>query len=322
MPPDEEALLAELRSRSFAIAYRMLGTVSDAEDVVQEALLRVHQSLEAGEEIASPRAFVATVTTRLAINELRSARARRERYVGEWLPEPLLTDGAGTPDDPARHAETADSLSMAMLVLLESLSPEQRAVMLLHDVFGYGYGEIADIVGKNEGNVRQLATRARQHVKTRRPRFTTTREQQHELAARFFAAAQLGDLAGLETLLAHDVELTGDGGGKAPSLARSQQGRARVAHTLTTWLRTLSRLPGLEVRPVEVNGQPGAMFLVEDRLYAVWGLEIVDGHVAGIRAVVNPDKLAHLGPVGDAKALARRLRTDGPGGAAPSDHGV
>ena len=133
---DRERLLDELRPVAFAIAYRMLGSVSEAEDVVQEALLRVHQALEAGEQIASPRAFVATVTTRLAINELRSARARRERYVGEWLPEPIITDGH---DDPARHAEMADSLSLAMLVLLESLSPEQRAVLLLHDVFDYDY---------------------------------------------------------------------------------------------------------------------------------------------------------------------------------------
>lgn len=155
---DRDALLDQLRPTSFAIAYRMLGSVSEAEDVVQEALLRVHQSLDAGEDIASPRAFVATVTTRLAINELRSARARRERYVGEWLPEPIITDGDAARDDPARHAETADSLSLAMLVLLESLSPEQRAVLLLHDVFGYGYPEITDIVGKSEDNVRQLAT--------------------------------------------------------------------------------------------------------------------------------------------------------------------
>jgi RNA polymerase sigma factor (sigma-70 family) len=143
----------------------MLGSVAEAEDVVQEALLRVHQALHSGEQIASPRAFVATVTTRLAINELRSARARRERYVGEWLPEPIITDGL---DDPARHAETADSLSLAMLVLMESLSPEQRAVMLLHDVFDYGYPEIAAMLGKSEGNVRQLATRARRHVEQRR----------------------------------------------------------------------------------------------------------------------------------------------------------
>jgi RNA polymerase sigma factor (sigma-70 family) len=153
---DREQLLDDLRPISFAMAYRMLGSVSEAEDVVQEALLRVHEALDAGEQIASPRAFVATVTTRLAINELRSARARRERYVGEWLPEPIITDRR---DDPAVLAEMADSLSMAMLVLLESLSPEQRAVLLLHDVFDYGYPQIAEIVGKNEDNVRQLAAR-------------------------------------------------------------------------------------------------------------------------------------------------------------------
>lgn len=304
-----DELLDELRPTSFAIAYRMLGSVSEAEDVVQEALLRVHQSLDAGEDIASPRAFVATVTTRLAINELRSARARRERYVGEWLPEPIITDSSAAPDDPARHAETADSLSLAMLVLLESLSPEQRAVLLLHDVFGYGYPEITDIVGKSEDNVRQLAARARQHVKTRRPRFSTTREQRQELAQRFFAAAQQGDLAGLEALLAHDVELTGDGGGKVPALARSLRGRSRVAHTLTNWLSLLSRLPQVSVRQVEVNGDPGALFLDDqERLLAVWALDVADGKVTGVRSIVNPDKLAHLGPVGDAIAILRSAR--------------
>src|SRR5829696_9038437 len=174
---DRERLLDELRPVAFAIAYRMLGSVSEAEDVVQEALLRVHRALEGGEQIASPRAFVATVTTRLAINELRTARARREHYVGEWLPEPIITDGD---DGPAVHAETADSLSLALLVLLETLSPDQRAVLLLHDVFDYGYGEIAGIIGKSEDNVRQLATRARRHVEQRRPRFQTTREQRDE----------------------------------------------------------------------------------------------------------------------------------------------
>lgn len=304
-----DELLDELRPTSFAIAYRMLGSVSEAEDVVQEALLRVHQSLDAGEDIASPRAFVATVTTRLAINELRSARARRERYVGEWLPEPIITDGSGGATDPAGHAETADSLSLAMLVLLESLSPEQRAVLLLHDVFGYGYPEITGIVGKSEDNVRQLAARARQHVKARRPRFSTTREQQQELVQRFFAAAQQGDLAGLEALLAHDVQLTGDGGGKVPALARSLRGRSRVAHTLTNWLRLLARFPQVSVRQVEVNGDPGALFLDDqERLLAVWALDIADGEVTGIRSIVNPDKLAHLGPVGDAKAILRSAR--------------
>ena len=294
-------LLDELRPVSFAIAYRMLGSVSEAEDVVQEALLRVHQALEKGEEIASPRAFVATVTTRLAINELRSARARRERYVGEWLPEPIITGGR---DDPAGHAEMADSLSLAMLVLLESLSPEQRAVLLLHDVFGYGYPEITAIVGKSEDNVRQLAARARRHVQQRRPRYRTTREQQDELARRFFAAAEHGDLAGLEALLAHDVELTGDGGGKAPALARSLHGRSRVARTLVNWLRLATRVPGVTVRPVEVNGGPGALFLdSQRRLLAVWVLDVVGGEITSVRSIVNPDKLAHIGPVGDFRAI-------------------
>src|SRR5918996_3733988 len=257
---DRERLLDELRPGAFAIAYRMLGSVSDSEDVVQEALLRVDQAVQAGEQIASPHAYVATVTTRLAINELRSARVRRERYVGEWLPEPILTEGH---DDPAWYAETADSLSLAMLVLLESLSPEQRAVLLLHDVFDYGYPEIAAIVGKSEDNARQLATRARRYVKQRRPRFQTTREQRSELARRFFAAVEDGDLAGLEALLAHDVEATADGGGKVPALARSLRGRSRVAHTLTNWVRLAGRVPGVSMRPVEVNGGPGALFLDE-----------------------------------------------------------
>lgn len=231
---DSPHLLDELRPVAFGIAYRMLGSVSEAEDIVQEALLRVHQALDGGEEIASPRAFVATVTTRLAINELRSARARREQYVGEWLPEPIITDGH---DDPAVHAETADSLSLALLVLLEALSPEQRAVLLLHDVFDYPYDEIAAIVGKKEDNVRQIAVRARRHVAARRPRFRTTHQQREALARQFIAAVEHGDVGGLEGLLAHDVELTGDGGGKVPALTRPVRGRTRVARTLIAWTR-------------------------------------------------------------------------------------
>jgi RNA polymerase sigma-70 factor (TIGR02957 family) len=300
---DREQLLDDLRPIAFAMAYRMLGSVSEAEDVVQEALLRVHEALDAGEQIASPRAFVATVTTRLAINELRSARARRERYVGEWLPEPIVTDGR---DDPAWVAETADSLSLAMLVLLESLSPEQRAVLLLHDVFDYGYPEIAAIVGKNEDNVRQLATRARRHVEQRRPRFQTTREQRDELARRFFAAAERGDLAGLEALLAHDVELTGDGGGKAPALARTLRGRDRVARAVVGWFGLATRLPGVSSRPVEINGSPGALFFdAEQRLIGACALEAAGGQITNISGIVNPDKLTHLGPVGDFGALLR-----------------
>jgi RNA polymerase sigma-70 factor (ECF subfamily) len=301
-----EELLQELRPVAFAIAYRMLGSVAEAEDVVQEALLRVHQVLDTGERIASPRAFVATVTTRLAINELRSARARREEYVGEWVPEPIITDGH---DDPARHAETADSLSLAMLVLLESLSPEQRAVLLLHEVFDYRYPEIAAVVGKSEDNVRQLAIRARRHVQQRRPRFQTTREQRDELARRFFAAVEHGDLAGLEALLAHDVELTADGGGKVPALARSLRGRTRVVRTLINYWGRVAGVPGVWLRPVEVNGGPGALLLDgRQRLIGVVALEIADGRITSISGIVNPDKLTHLGPLADHTSLLRSAR--------------
>jgi RNA polymerase sigma-70 factor (ECF subfamily) len=310
----EEDELEQLRPVSFAIAYRMLGSVAEAEDVVQEALLRVHRAVEDGEQIVSPRAYVATVTTRLAINELRSARARREHYVGEWLPEPILTDGL---DDPAQHAEMADSLSLAMLVLLESLSPEQRAALLLHDVFGYGYREIAEIIGKSEANVRQLATRARHHVEERRPRFQTSREQHEVLTQRFLAAAQHGDLASLEALLADDVVLTGDGGGKVPALARSLDGRTRVARMLLSWMRNVSRVPDLKLRPTEVNGGPGVMVRDgQQRLIAVWSLEISGGEISSISSVVNPDKLAHLGVVGDFASL---VGSDGPSADALTD---
>lgn len=298
---DNESLLDELRPVSFAIAYRMLGSVSEAEDVVQEALLRVHQTLESGEEIASPRGFVATLTTRLSINELKSARVRREQYVGEWLPEPIITDGH---DDPAWHAEIADSLSLALLALLERLSPEQRAVLVLHDVFDYGYGEIAGIVGKSEENVRQLATRARHRVEQDRPRFQTTREQREELARRFFAAAEQGDLTGLESLLAHDVELTGDGGGKVPAIARSLHGRSRVARILANGIRQISELPGVSWRPVEVNGGAGALLLDgQQHLIGVIALDISGGQIKSINSIFNPDKLAHLGPLADLQSL-------------------
>jgi RNA polymerase sigma-70 factor (ECF subfamily) len=198
---------------------------------------------------------------------------------------------------------------LAVLVLLESLSPEQRAVLLLHDVFDYGYPEIATILGKTQGNVRQLATRARRHVEQRRPRFQTTREERDELAQRFFRAAEQGDLAGLEALLAADVQLTGDGGGKVPALARSLHGRNRVARTLINWLRLVARLPGVSLRPVEVNGSPGALFLdAQQRLIAVLALDIAGGQIISIGGIVNPDKLTHLGPVADLTPLLRWAR--------------
>jgi RNA polymerase sigma-70 factor (ECF subfamily) len=253
--------------------------------------------------VESPRAYLITITSRLAIDALRSARVRRETYVGEWLPEPLVTDPS---DDPARQAEMADSLSLAFLHMLESLSPEQRAVLLLHDVFDYGYVAIARIIGKTEDNTRQLAARARRHALEHRPRFQTSRQQRDELARRFFAAAERGDLSALEALLAHDVTLHGDGGGKAPALARPVQGRSRVARTLLAWLRPLARIPGARICPAEVNGQPG-MLLVDgdDRLISVMALDIGHGYVERISSVINPDKLRHIGPVADLDALRR-----------------
>jgi RNA polymerase sigma-70 factor (ECF subfamily) len=299
------ALLEELRPAAFAIAYRMLGSVAEAEDVVQEALLRLHTAVERGERIESPRAYVATVATRLSIDVLRSARVRREKYVGEWLPEPLVADSA---DDPARHAEMADSLSMAFLVLLESLSPEQRAAFLLHDVFDYGYDEVAEIVGKSEANARQLAARARRHVEEQKPRFEASREQRAELAHRFFAAAQEGDVESLEALLADDVVLQGDGGGKVPALARALFGRNRVARALSAWFRQAKRVPDPEVIEVDVNGQPGAVLKAGGGIVSVMALDVADGKVQGIRSIVNPDKLQHVGDVADVVALLRASR--------------
>ena len=305
MSDSHDELLEELRAAAFAISYRMLGSVAEAEDVVQEALLRLHGALEGGERIESPRAYVATVTSRLSIDVLRSARVRRESYVGEWLPEPLVTDSSA---DPARHAEMADSLSLAFLVLLESLSPEQRAVFLLHDVFDYGYGEVAEIVGKSEDNARQLAARARRHVEEQKPRFEASREERDELAHRFFAAAQEGDVNALEALLAEDVVLHGDGGGKVPALARALFGSRRVARTLRAWFRQAEKVPSPELREVEVNGQPGAVLMADGGVAAVMALDIADGRVQGIRSIVNPDKLGHIGPLADVAALLKRGR--------------
>jgi RNA polymerase sigma-70 factor (TIGR02957 family) len=297
-----EQLLAELRPVALAIAYRLLGSVVEAEEVVQEALLRLSQALERGERISSPRAYLATVTTRLAIDELRSARVRREAYVGDWLPEPLLSDPA---DDPAAQAEMADSLSVAFLILLERLTPEERAVLILHDVFDYGYGEVAEIVGKSEGNTRQLAVRARRHVERRPHRFEGSSERQEELGDRFFAAAGQGDFEALEALLARDVVLRGDGGGKVPALARALQGADRVAGTLANWTRQGVRGGG-QMRRATINGLPGALMLDADGgLVGAMSLEIAGEEIVAVNSIVNPDKLRHLGPVGDMLALLR-----------------
>ena len=288
-------ILEELRPRAFAVAYRMLGSVSEAEDVVQEALLRLHHALQQGQRIESPRAYLSTVVTRLCIDQLRSARVRRESYVGEWLPEPLVDDSRS---DPADHAEVADSLSFAFLVLLESLTPEQRAAFLLREVFDYPYAEIAAIIGTGEDNARQLVARARKHVDERRPRFEVSHQRREQLASSFLAAVGDGDLHALEELLADDVVLHGDGGGRVRAIAHPVRGRAKVARMLLSWMRAAEPFGGWAVRQVQVNGQPGAVASdVTGKLIAVVVLDIAaDGHIAAVRSVVNPDKLRHLDP--------------------------
>ena len=294
-----------LRPLLFSIAYRMLGSASDAEDVVQEAFVRYQRALADGTRVDSNRAYLSAVVTRLAIDQLRSARVRRETYIGEWLPEPLLTDDD---DDPAAHAEQADSLSMAFLLVLERLTPVERAVFLLHDVFGYGYGEVAAIVGKSEANARQLAARARRHLESRKRRFEASRQEQQELAERFFAAVADGDVDRLVQMLAADVVVQGDGGGKAPQWMRPIVGVEKVSRLLAAVGRAMSER-GITMRLREINGQPGALVLDPDgRIVNVYVLDVADGAVQAVRSVINPDKLRHLGPVADVRAMAREWR--------------
>ena len=299
-PPEIESVAdyLEFRPLMFSIAYRMTGSVSDAEDIVQEAFLRLTRVLRDGVQVTSPKAYLATVTTRLAISHLRSARVRREAYVGAWLPEPLVTDelAPATVPDPAERAEMSDSLSMAFLVLLESLTPTERAVFLLREVFGYEYAEIAEITGKSEPNCRQIFTRARHHIDEGKPRFETSREQRDEVARRFFEAAGGGDLNGLLELLAPDVVTIGDGGGKGQALREPLHGSERVGRFLLGLFRRAQK-EGTYAVPALVNGQPGAVvYDAEGRVASVFALDIADGLVQAIRSVVNPDKLQHLGP--------------------------
>jgi RNA polymerase sigma-70 factor (ECF subfamily) len=304
-----EAPYEELRPLLFSIAYRMVSSVGEAEDIVQEAFLRIHRAEAGGERIESPKAYLSAVVTRLSIDHLRSARVRRERYVGQWLPEPLLTDPE---PDAAARAETADSLSMAFLVLLESLTPVERAVFLLREVFDYGYGEIAKIVERSEDNCRQLFVRARRHIDEGRPRLEASRQQRDELVQRFLAAAQEGETEALIELLSADVVVYGDGGGKAPSWPEPIYGRERVAKLMAGTFAQALRL-GASVRQTQLNGQPGLCFVDQaGRIGAVMSLEIADGVIQTIRGVTNPDKLAHLGPVADVRAMLRRGRTDPP----------
>jgi RNA polymerase sigma-70 factor (ECF subfamily) len=289
----------ELRPLLFAIAYRILGSVSEAEDAVQETWLRYEA---APTPPASARAFLSAVVTRISIDVLRSARVRREEYVGAWFPEPLLTDPY---QDPARSAELADSVSMAALLLLERLSPLERAVFVLKEVFGFGFPEIASAVGRSEAACRQLAVRARRHMDAGRPRFEADRREREELAGRFFDAFREGDVDGLRELLAADVQMVGDSGGKAPQWGRRVFGAHNVARLLASIFPPLVRIEGA-VEPHEVNGQPGAIFRDRDnKVLNTWALDILDGRIQTIRTVINPDKLGHVGPVADAWAVLR-----------------
>jgi RNA polymerase sigma-70 factor, ECF subfamily len=292
----------ELRPLLFAIAYRILGSVAEAEDAVQETWLR-YQAFPG--HIVSAKAFLSAVVTRISIDVLRSARVRREEYVGPWFPEPLLTDPY---EDPERSAELADSVSMAALLLLERLSPLERAVFVLREVFGFGFAEIAPAVGRSEAACRQLAVRARRHMDAGRPRFEADRRERDELASRFFDALREGDVEGLRELLAADASMVGDGGGKAPQWARAISGAENVARVLASMLSSLIRM-GVEVDPHEVNGQPGAIFRYRDgKVLNTWTLDVLDGRIQTIRSVQNPDKLGHVGPVADAWAVLREVK--------------
>jgi len=298
-----EAPYEDLRPLLFSIAYRMVSSVSEAEDIVQESFLRIHRAEAEGAEVDSPKAYLSAVVTRLSIDHLKSARVRREQYIGEWLPDPLLTD---TAPDAAAQTETADSLSMAFLVLLEKLTPVERDVFLLREVFDYDYGAIAKIVDRTEDNCRQLYVRARRHIDDARPRFEASRQEKDELARRFFLAAQQGDTHELVEMLAADAVVYGDGGGKAPSWTQPIYGRERVAKLIAGTFAQVAKVGAL-MKPTHINGQPGVMFTDADGCVgAVMSFDVADGVIQTIHGVINPDKLAHIGPVADVRALLRQ----------------
>jgi RNA polymerase sigma-70 factor, ECF subfamily len=287
----------QLRPLLFSIAYRILGSVSEAEDAVQETWLRYDASATPP---LSTKAFLSAVVTRISIDVLRSARVRREQYVGEWLPEPLIADPY---QDPERAAELADSVSMAALLLLERLSPLERAVFVLREVFGFSFDEIASAVGRSVASCRQLGARARGHMADGRPRFEADRRERERLAQRFFEALHEGNVDDLRELLAADVQIVWDSGGKGPRWSRTIHGAANVARTLAMNFPSLTKIGGkLELH--EINSQPGA--IIRDRagnVFSTLALDVLDGRIQTIRSVINPDKLAHLGPVADAHAV-------------------
>jgi RNA polymerase sigma-70 factor (ECF subfamily) len=280
-----DVTLEDLRPLLFSLAYRMVGSVVEAEDLVQEAFLRLHRT---GEDVESPKAFLTTVLTRLAIDHLRSARVRREAYVGPWLPEPLVT-APGTDD----RVEEDETLSLAFLALLERLTPVERAVYVLHELFGYAHEEIAEVVGKSRENCRQILARARRHVDAGRPRFEPSRQRRQALLDRFMGAVRGGDVDGLVGMLAADAVHYADGGGKARATLLPIYGPDKIARL---WARLGTDQGPYELHPVDVNGQPGVVATGPDgTVLTVLTLDIADDHVQAVRAVVNPDKLARAG---------------------------
>lgn len=290
-----------LRPLMFSIAYRMLGSVTEAEDVVQEAFLRLHRSSQEGALVDNLEAYATTVTTRLAIDTLRSARVRREQYVGPWLPEPILTDADDT--DPAYRLELDDTVSTAFLVLLEALTPIERAVFVLREALGYGYGEIAAVVDRSEAYCRQILARARRRLEGGTPRFNASREQRDRLAGRFLEAVASGDLAGLERLLADDVVFLGDGGGRAPAIQKPMVGALAVARFLLGLARRGNGF-GVRLDLVEANGQPALRTRGADgALLGILTIDVEGSRIVRLHNLINPDKLSHLGVVGDLTAL-------------------
>jgi RNA polymerase sigma-70 factor (ECF subfamily) len=285
------ATFDQYRSLLFSVAYRMLGSVADAEDMLQETFIRWQQA--ADDDIRSPRAFLVTIISRLCINHLQSARVQREEYVGQWLPEPIVTDPES---DPLAIIRVDESLSMAFLVLLERLTPVERAVFLLREVFEYKYSEIAAVLGQSEVNCRQILRRARQHVSEMRPRFKPSAQKQNDLLERFLKAIGSGDMDGLLALLSSDVVLHSDGGGKAIAVPNLVHGAGNVARGIFGGIRKL--VPKDVVRRMaQINGAPGVVTYLNGKPFSVLTLDASEGRVRAIYIVTNPEKLAHIPPL-------------------------
>ena len=294
--PDPEiqirlATFDQYRGLLFSVAYRMLGSVADAEDMLQETFIRWRQACD--EEIRAPRAYLVTIVSRLCINHLQSARAQREEYVGQWLPEPIVT---GPGSDPLEMVRIDESLSMAFLVMLERLTPVERAVFLLREVFEYGYSEIAAILSQNEANCRQILSRAKRHVGAMRPRFKTSKSKKRDLLERFFKATSSGDMEGLVALLASDIALHSDGGGKGVAALNVIRGVDKAARgALGAFQRLLPK--GLVIRLTEVNSDPGIVSYLNGKPHSVLTIDASEDHIHAVYVVTNPDKLARVPPL-------------------------